>query len=136
MNGIAIGCGIGGSLLLFLLIICLCQSKFKDREPETKTIKLQTNSLIPPIFYTNGMKDPLLQDDLCEKVKWFCRCCCIWNKCYTILLHFLFDEIFFVPAEKASGCWPSELRDSQVTPHTAAPQHEPNHTRWASFGGE
>lgn len=69
MNGIVLGCSIGAMLLIFLAIICVCQRKADDVPRESPEKNIQTNSLIPPIFYTNGMKDPLLQDDLCEKVK-------------------------------------------------------------------
>lgn len=55
-------------LILMLLVYCCksdkCTTK-KEKNGETDS----TMNLIPPIFYTEDMRDPLYQEDLKEKYK-------------------------------------------------------------------
>lgn len=59
-------------LLLIIIVImfcCKCSSKRRERtEEQIRIIGKSTESLIPPIFYTNDIKDPLMQEDLHDKV--------------------------------------------------------------------
>lgn len=73
----ASGWAIFGSLLVvlvmivILIVVCIkfCRPS-KRRRFDEDAPSLSTDQLIPPIFmYTDGMKDPLYQADLCERVK-------------------------------------------------------------------
>ena len=69
---------IGSAVVIFIMIMliiavcvwyCKCSRKrWRKRGPEEPS--LSTDQLIPPIFmYTDGMKDPLYQADLVEKIR-------------------------------------------------------------------
>ena len=61
----------GVFVLILTLVLCIycCKSekcgKHKDMNRESDS----TMNLIPPIFYTEDMRDPLYQEDLREKYK-------------------------------------------------------------------
>jgi hypothetical protein len=72
---IIIGC-IVGALFLILVILCICRMKCCKRYDSTMaTVPSRTpqkprfeapGNLIPPVFLTEDMRDPLLQEDLRE----------------------------------------------------------------------
>lgn len=55
--------------LIIIIIVLLC-FKFKNRNEREKNLDNNrsetTASLIPPVFFTEGMSDPLKQDDLID----------------------------------------------------------------------
>jgi hypothetical protein len=64
-----------GGIAIMTLIICLvircCKTKRRDSHSgESHPVPSRlTDSLIPPIFFTADMKDPLHQEDLCDTLK-------------------------------------------------------------------
>lgn len=63
------GTGVVFILLIVLVTLCkkyhICCFKRRRRRAEKPNV---TDGLVPPIFYTDGMKDPLMQEDLSERV--------------------------------------------------------------------
>lgn len=69
---------IGSTVVIFIMILliiavclwyCKCSPK-RGRRQGPEEPSLSTDQLIPPIFmYTDGMKDPLYQADLVDKVR-------------------------------------------------------------------
>jgi hypothetical protein len=64
-------------LLLALVIIAICRIRRAPAVPKTpvslpsQALSRGTNSfgyLIPPVFYTEGLRDPLMQEDLRESI--------------------------------------------------------------------
>lgn len=63
--------------MLLIAIVCVCvknclyERKVKKRRNrrDVKSPKSSTDLIIPPIFYTDNLRDPLYQEDLVEKVK-------------------------------------------------------------------
>ena len=61
-------------IVVFLVILCLCRGRGCARretivsEAPMNSPKKGTSNLIPPVFYTEDMRDPLLQEDLREHV--------------------------------------------------------------------
>lgn len=59
------------AIILIVIIVCAlvkCSAKYCNKNKrEDYDNNLSTQQLIPPIFYTE-IKDPLLQDDLMEKI--------------------------------------------------------------------
>lgn len=59
------------AIAIILILVCIlikCSKKCcKKNERDDYDNNLSTQQLIPPIFYTE-IKDPLLQDDLMEKI--------------------------------------------------------------------
>ena len=53
------------SVIVLVIVILLDHCKSKHSRASTRPI----NKLIPPIYYTDGLKDPLHQEDLVEKSK-------------------------------------------------------------------
>lgn len=67
---------LGALIVIILVIVVICQFCCnKEKSDKAKLMESQDAShdnignLIPPIFYTQEMKDPLLQDDLCERYR-------------------------------------------------------------------
>lgn len=64
---------IGGGILILVLIVLLirrCYLRGKQKRLETHpTSEQSVERLIPPIFYTDGLKDPLYQADLVDPAK-------------------------------------------------------------------
>lgn len=60
------------SLMFIFMIICCCFGKFcrvnKDEE-DVRSESVAGASILPPVFYTEGIEDPLLQPDLKDHVK-------------------------------------------------------------------
>ena len=64
------------TILIFVatFLCCCSDSCFKRKKRNYKTdnennfLMKSTESLIPPIFYTDDLKDPLRQEDLREKI--------------------------------------------------------------------
>jgi hypothetical protein len=76
---IVVGCVLGGIGIL-VLILCLCR-RFTVKRYDSAMMTVQTRmrqhsapatpntgNLIPPVFLTEDMRDPLLQDDLRDQV--------------------------------------------------------------------
>jgi hypothetical protein len=66
-----------GLVLLILVVLCLCRFRKRDRyDSKMSTLQSKASSsdfhsptdLIPPVFYTPEMRDPLLQEDLRDNV--------------------------------------------------------------------
>ncbi|KAK8885029.1 hypothetical protein M9Y10_044157 [Tritrichomonas musculus] len=65
--------GIALSVIVLIVVtvwaIVKCATKCSKKKNELDyDANLSTQQLIPPIFYTDEIKDPLLQDDLMEKI--------------------------------------------------------------------
>lgn len=63
---------IAGALILILILILIvycCKSAKCSNKKENHGESDSTMNLIPPIFYTEDMRDPLYQEDLREKYK-------------------------------------------------------------------
>lgn len=56
-------------MLLSLIILVVFILVQKCRAKRRKHKQSPTDGLIPPIYYTDGMKDPLQQEDLYERIK-------------------------------------------------------------------
>ena len=56
-------------LLVVIVILCLCTKTCNKADSDTSHSSIQTSGLIPPIYYTDSLQDPLMQDDLKENVK-------------------------------------------------------------------
>jgi hypothetical protein len=52
-------------VLLILLIVAMVRKCCREQTPEKPTANV-TDKLIPPLYYTEEIKDPLQQDDLYE----------------------------------------------------------------------
>ena len=62
--------GIGLLIYCFYSDFCSCDQQTEDNNVYNDPAhNLVSNSLIPPLFFTQGIKDPLQQDDLIEDVK-------------------------------------------------------------------
>jgi hypothetical protein len=65
-------------IMLALALICLCRSRLRARDTDGIAPSLSEQfpatagnsiaDLIPPLFYTEDLRDPLLQDDLRDRV--------------------------------------------------------------------
>ena len=54
--------------LLIMIFICKISQKIHDEKKESEINSIDPKgNLIPPIYYTEGLLDPLFQDDLLEK---------------------------------------------------------------------
>ena len=63
---------LAAAFLGIVLLICLCKSRGCNHQPKIGNIENPSDStmnLIPPIFYTEDMRDPLYQEDLREKYR-------------------------------------------------------------------
>lgn len=64
---------IGGSIMVIVIIALLircCVMRCRKKRLETQPASEQSvERLIPPIFYTDGMQDPLYQPDLLDPAK-------------------------------------------------------------------
>jgi hypothetical protein len=66
-------------LLLALVVVCFCRRRAaaRDRPPSQRSdpdhaVSQTTGSvanLIPPLFYTEGLRDPLMQEDLRDRLR-------------------------------------------------------------------
>ena len=56
-------------IILFISMYCCMHSKRKRNGEQNDLFSKSTESMIPPIFYTADLKDPLQQDDLREKFR-------------------------------------------------------------------
>jgi hypothetical protein len=63
--------------VLALVLLCLCRARRARAIPDLslsvpdQTLAQSTNPvelLIPPVFYTEGLRDPLMQEDLRDRV--------------------------------------------------------------------
>lgn len=56
-------------IIVAVVVCCCCENKCNRVKEPYQPEALTTEQLIPPIFYTDDMKDPLQQDDLREHLK-------------------------------------------------------------------
>lgn len=57
-------------VLIFLKVTRrFCWEPIHRRNPEFEHRAEENGGLIPPLFFTQGLKDPLMQDDLVENAK-------------------------------------------------------------------
>lgn len=58
-------------VLFIVVMICIFRMKcIQKRKEEEKQVSITTESqkLIPPLFYTDGLQDPLMQPDLTASI--------------------------------------------------------------------
>jgi hypothetical protein len=62
-------------IALALLLLCLCRTRARDRPANVSMLVTDpapsgnsVESLIPPLFYTEDLRDPLMQEDLRDRV--------------------------------------------------------------------
>jgi hypothetical protein len=64
-------------ILIVLILICLCRwkggfSKTSDAGMSASDLSVRSNNpvenLIPPLFYTENLRDPLMQEDLSDRI--------------------------------------------------------------------
>jgi hypothetical protein len=75
MDWLIVGVVVGGAIIVFILLVLCCAkilqmcSDAADFGAHAEDSLTTTENLIPPIFYTAEMKDPLLWADLAEDDK-------------------------------------------------------------------
>jgi hypothetical protein len=67
--GVVIGCSVIGLVIFVLVILCCLRREDDDETNAHPGDSLQTTEqLIPPVFYTAEMKDPLMWPDLGDRI--------------------------------------------------------------------
>jgi hypothetical protein len=77
MVAVVVACTIVVVMALCIAVFFCCWSRNRHRAldstlQDTKSMQQfqsATSDLIPPVFYTEGLRDPLMQEDLREKVQ-------------------------------------------------------------------
>lgn len=59
------------AIVVMMIVLCICKSRSCKHERDSTDVGAHsplhpTSKLIPPVFYTEDMRDPLLQEDLRE----------------------------------------------------------------------
>lgn len=67
---VIIGCSIVSTLVVIMITVLICNECCNSKSTKERIVNENlTRRIIPPIYYTEDIKDPLMQDDLRDSIK-------------------------------------------------------------------